>query len=276
MSVACVLARSLSVALLAGCIGASGVHAADAVPVVAGTASEAAKATGKEAAKDSANERLQVTDPFIELRTGPGRGYPVQFVAERQEWISVELRSTDWYKVRTDNGRVGWVHREQLATTLTAAGGVKTFRELLLDDYLRRRVELGAAWGQFKSEPMLKIWSAYRLSDTLSVEATIGQVQGVFSGTDFWHINLQVDPWSDQRWSPFFTVGLGKFKNVPNPSLIDAETVNANLANAGLGVRYHVSDRLVLRADYTLYTAFVADTRSIEYGAWTLGVSFFF
>lgn len=263
MSAPSVLARALRMALVACLMGASVASAADAAPV-GGTAKEASA------------DRLQVTDPFIELRTGPGRGYPVQFVAERQEWISIELRSTDWYKVRTENGRIGWVHREQLATTLTAAGGVTTFRELLVDDYLHRRVELGAAWGQFKSEPMLKIWSAYRVSETLSVEATIGQVQGVFSGTDFWHLNLQVEPWSDQRWSPFFTVGLGKFKNVPNPSLIGAETVNANLANAGIGLRYYLSDRFVLRADYTLYTAFVADTRSLEYHALTAGISFFF
>ncbi len=259
MTVLAIFARALRAALVAGCMGAAAAHAAEAEPV-----------------KDATSERLQVTDPFIELRTGPGRGYPVQFVAERQEWISIDLRSTDWYKVRTENGRIGWVHREQLATTLTVAGGVKTFRELLVDDYLHRRVELGAAWGQFKSEPMLKIWSAYRVSETLSVEGTIGQVQGVFSGTDFWHINLQGEPWSDQRWSPFFTVGLGKFKNVPNPSLIGAETVNANLANAGIGLRYYLSDRFVLRADYTLYTAFVADSRSIEYRALTAGISFFF
>jgi hypothetical protein len=44
-------------------------------------------------------------------------------------------------------------------------------------------VQLGAAWGHFKSEPMLKVWSSYRLSETLSVEGTLGQVQGVFSGT---------------------------------------------------------------------------------------------
>ena len=225
---------------------------------------------------DAPGELLQVTDPFVELRTGPGRGYPVFFVAERDERIAIELRSTDWYKVRTQGGKQGWVHREQLATTLTAAGAVKTFRELVVDDYLKRRVELGAAWGQFDSEPMLKIWTAYRLSETLSAEATIGQVQGVFSGTDFWHINLQVEPWSDRRWSPFFTLGLGRFKNVPNLSLVDAETTNANLANAGIGLRYYLSERFVLRTDLLFYTAFVTDQRSIEYRAWTGGISFFF
>jgi uncharacterized protein YgiM (DUF1202 family) len=221
-------------------------------------------------------EKLIVTDPYIELRTGPGRGYPIFFVAARDERIQILLRHTDWYKVRTEQGREGWVIRSQLATTLTEAGSKKTFREIALDDYLQRRLELGAAWGEFKSEPMLKVWTAYRLSDTLSVEGTIGQVQGVFSGTDFWHINLNVEPWSDKRLSPFFGIGFGRFKNIPNASLVNAVTTNANLADGSIGLRYHITDRFVARVDYSIYTAYVADTRSAEYRAVTAGLSFFF
>jgi hypothetical protein len=227
-------------------------------------------------AQDNAAERLKITDPYLELRTGPGRGYPIFFVAAREEWVTIELRYTDWFKVRTEGGKVGWVQRQQLETTLTEAGGAKTFRDVLLDDYLRRRVELGAAWGRFKSEPMLKFWTGYRLSDGISIEATLGQVQGVFSGTDFWHVNLQMEPWSDSRLSPFFQAGFGKFKNFPNASLVGALTTDSKLANASIGVRYHLSDRFVLRADYTIYSAFVADTRTGEYRALTGGLSFFF
>jgi uncharacterized protein YraI len=228
------------------------------------------------AADEAPAERVQIADAYIELRTGPGRGFPVFFVAERHQWVAIELRHTDWFKVRTDGGKLGWVHRAQLETTLTAAGTTKSFRDVLLDDYLSRRVQLGVAWGRFKSEPMLKLWSSYRLSDTLSVEGTVGQVQGVYSGSDFWHINVLAEPWSDRRLSPFFSIGLGQLKNFPNPSLVDAEDTNSQLANASAGLRWHLSERFVVRADYTVYTGFVADTDSDEYGAVTVGISFFF
>jgi hypothetical protein len=223
-----------------------------------------------------AAERVQVTDPYIELHTGPGRGYPVFFVAARAEWVDILLRHTDWFKVRTSGGKLGWVHRRQLENTLTEAGGQKTFRDVLLDDYLARRLELGASWGRFKAEPMLKAWTAYRFSEALSLEGTLGQVQGVFSGSDFWHLNLNVEPWSAQRLSPFFGVGLGKFKNVPSQSLVGAVNTNAKMADASIGLRYHLSDRFVLRTDCSFYTAFLGDSRTSEYRAYTLGISFFF
>jgi len=242
--------------------------------LVLGTA--CAHAADETSAPAQVSERLQITDPYIELHTGAGRGYPIFFVVQRGDFIDIELRHTDWFRVRTAEGKVGWVHRSQLETTLTAAGERKSFRDLMLDDYLARRVQLGASYGRFKSEPMLKLWTAYKFSETLSIEATVGQVQGAFSGTDLWHVNLMTEPWSDQRFSPFFGIGVGKFKNIPNQSLVGAITTNANLSNATIGARYHLSDRFFVRLDYTLYTAFVADQRSTEYRAISAGLGFFF
>jgi hypothetical protein len=279
-SAAAAAAPAASAAMLDSAASAASASAATAASAPASAPSAAVTPAEPAAPIDphpsSKYDRVQIADAYIELRSGPGRGFPIFFVAPRNDWISIELRHTDWFRVRTDDGKVGWVSRQQLETTLTAAGGRKTFRDVLLDDYLTRKVQLGAAWGHFKSEPMLKLWTSYRLSDTLSLEGTIGQVQGVFSGTDFWHINLTVEPWSDRRISPFFGVGVGKFKNFPNLSLIGATTTNAKLATAGVGVRYHLTERFVLSADYSLYTAFISDQKSTEYRAWTAGLSFFF
>jgi uncharacterized protein YraI len=254
--------------------------AASAPGAAASAPAAAASAAAPEAAAPQARSRkselVQISDPYIELRTGPGRGYPIFFVAPRNDWIEIELRHTDWFRIRTEDDKVGWVSRQQLETTLTAAGSTKSFRDVLLDDYLSRKVQLGAAWGHFKSEPMLKLWTAYRFSDTLSLEGTIGQVQGVFSGTDLWHVDLLIEPWSDRRISPFFAVGLGKFKNFPNLSLIGATNTDAKLGVARLGVRYYLTERFVMSADYSLYTALLSDKKSTEYRAWTAGLFFFF
>lgn len=222
------------------------------------------------------DNRVLVADPFLELHTGPGRGYPVFHVAERHEFVTIEGRRTDWFKVRTDNGKVGWVSRAQLEQTLTDAGSPRTFRDVIVDDYLARKVEFGVGWGRFKAEPMLKVWTNWRYAEGLGAELTVGQVQGTFSGTDFWHLNLTAEPWSDQRLSPYFAVGLGKFKNIPNASLVQAIPTDAKLGNASVGLRWYMTERFVARADWSLYSAFVSDARSIEYRAWTLGLSFFF
>lgn len=224
-------------------------------------------------------ERLQVADPFIEMRTGPGRGYPVFHVVERHGWIRIELRRTDWYQVRSESsqgGVVGWVHRSQLESTLTEAGAGKTFRDLMLDDYLGRRVEFGVAWGRLRAEPMLKLFTGVRLGETLGAEVTFAQVQGAFSGSDLWHVALVSEPWSDHRLSPFASVGFGRFRNVPNASLVQAQTVNSNIGHAGLGLRWYLSERFVARLDWSLYAAFVSEQRTLEYRATTLGISFFF
>ena len=69
---------------------------------------------------------------------------------------------------------------------------------------------------------------------------------------------------------------MGKFKNIPNSSLVNATTTNSNMGVASIGARFYLTDRFVLRVDYSLYTAFVSDLQSVEYKAVTAGLSFFF
>jgi uncharacterized protein YgiM (DUF1202 family) len=221
-------------------------------------------------------ERVQIAEPYIELRTGPGRGYPVFFVAERRQWITIELRRTDWYRVRAEGGQVGWVQRAQLETTLTEAGSAKSFRDVLVDDYLNRRLEMGASWGRFEKEPMLKVWSAWRLSETLALEGSVGQVQGLYAGSSYWSVGLSSEPWSDHRLSPHFGIAVGRFSNAPNLSLVGATPTDANHAQVQLGLRWYFTRRFVGRVDYTRTTAFLSDERNGEYRAVTAGLSFFF
>ena len=72
-------------------------------------------------AVSAAREYLQlfVTEPYLELHTGPGRGYPVFHVVARNASVDVLFRRTDWFKVRTERGdhllKAGRARRDDLA-----------------------------------------------------------------------------------------------------------------------------------------------------------------
>lgn len=249
---------------MAGLLAAAALHGAS--PARA-QASDAAAGT---------TPRLQVADPYLEMHTGPGRGYPVFHVAARGEWVELVLRHTDWVQVRTGKGITGWVPRRQLAGTLSQAGVERTWRDAVLDDVLAGRVEAGGAVGRLEGEPMLRAFVSARLGDAIRAEATLGQAQGAYSGTDFWHLNLHVDPWSGQRLSPSFGIGFGRFRNLPNASLVGIAATDVNLANVTLGLRWRLAERVALRADVALLTAYLDDRRSAEYRAVSAGLSFAF
>ena len=48
-----------------------------------------------------------VRDAFLDLRTGPGRGFPAAYSAARGDTVLLLRQRTDWIKVRTDGGARG-------------------------------------------------------------------------------------------------------------------------------------------------------------------------
>ena len=53
-------------------------------------------------ARPRGRRRVQVVvqDPYIDLHTGPGRGFPVTQVVDRGATIELLRQRTDWIKVR--------------------------------------------------------------------------------------------------------------------------------------------------------------------------------
>lgn len=225
---------------------------------------------------DEETDRVLVADPYLELRTGPGRGYPVFQVAERGEWIEILKRHTDWFKVRTARDKEGWVSRLQMENTLTNAGTRKTFRDVLLDDYLRRRLEFGFSFGRFENDPMLTVRVGYRMHENFLAELAISQVAGDFSSTSLFYGAIVSQPFPEWRASPFFTIGMGRFKNTPKATLVSAIETDADLANAGLGLRYYITRRFILRADYKQHVVLINSDRTDSYKEWSMGISLFF
>src|SRR5271163_3201656 len=66
--------------------------------------------------------QLVVTAPYLEMHSGPGRGFPVVYVVGRDEVLTVLFSRTDWYKVRAPQGVEGWARRDDLVHTILPSG----------------------------------------------------------------------------------------------------------------------------------------------------------
>ena len=224
----------------------------------------------------AAYQRVQVQDPYMDLHTGPGRGFPAVQVVERDEWVEILMRKTDWFKVRTEQGKEGWVARSQMEKTLTEAGVRRNFRDVLMDDYLSRRLEVGFAAGRFDGDPSLSVRSSYRFNNFIVAELNLSQVSGDFSSSRIVDLSLQVAPFSDNRFSPYFNLGFGHFKNEPKAPLINAVDTSATTAVVGVGLRVYLTRRFIIRADFKDHVVMIDADRNEEFQQWLTGFSFFF
>ena len=220
--------------------------------------------------------RALVQEAYLELHTGPGRGYPVTHVIERGEQVEILLRKTEWFKVRSSAGKEGWVARKHMESTLTEAGVPMRFRDVKMDDYRSRRFEAGFSGGLLDGDPFMMVNVAYRLNENLTIGSTYGQASGDFSSSRLYYASILSEPFPDWRLSPFFSLGLGRFFNTPKSSLVSALETESNLANAALGVRYYLTRRFVVRADYRRHLTFVDQSRLNEYNELSLGIALFF
>lgn len=219
---------------------------------------------------------VQVESAFIELHTGPGRGFPVFHVVQEGEWVDVIKRRTDWFNIRTMKGKQGWVAREQMETTITEVGEKSQFRDNYLKEFFANRLELGFGSGIFDLDPVLIAQMGYRLNNHLTMEVAYRQVSGTFSSSALYDINILGHPMDDKRLSPFYTLGIGRLKNDPRSTLVQAISTEALIANVGAGLRFYITRNFILRLDYKYFNGLIDDNRDEAFQSYTLGFAFFY
>jgi len=219
---------------------------------------------------------VTIADPYIELHTGPGRGYPIFFVAERGEQIALLKRRTEWFKVQVARGQEGWVHFEQLTTTLDLTGEPFDLPALGLSDYTARRWEVGALYGDFGGANVIATYGSRSFTPNLSGELWIAQALGRFSDSTMATVNIVHLMYPDWRASPYFTLGAGVINTDPKATLVATTDRTDSLATVGAGVRMYLTRRFVFRAEYKAHVVFTSRNDNEEIREWKAGFSFFF
>ena len=219
---------------------------------------------------------VTIADPYIELHTGPGVGYPIFHVGDRGETVTLLKRRTDWFKVRTVDGREGWVERAQLERTLTPSGETLEIEDPGFADAVARRFEMGVLGGDFGGADVVSLYAGYTLSTNLSLELWLSQALGSFSDSEMAHLNIVHRLLPHRRVSPYFTLGTGIIRTSPKATLVRAEDREDQLAHVGAGVRIWLARRFLLRAEYKSYVIFTSRDENDEIDEVKAGLSFFF
>jgi hypothetical protein len=232
------------------------------------------------AAVAQADDRLQkilIADPFIELHTGPGRGFPVFFVADRGQEVEIVKRRTDWFMVRTDRGVEGWVAREQMLATLQPTGEPLDLQEPARDNYMSRRWQGGVMAGDFGGASLISAFGGYAFSENLSIELTVNHILGEFSNGASATLGLMHVFVPEWRLSPYFTLGTGLIYTDPKSTLVQVQERTDQIGYVGGGLQFYLTRRFMLRSEYRDNIIFTKRDKNEEVHEWKyLGFAFFF
>ncbi len=221
--------------------------------------------------------KILIADPYIELRTGPGRGYPIFHVVERGREVVLVKRRTDWFQLRTDQGVEGWAARTQMIATLEPTGEPLDLQEPARENYMSRRWQGGVMGGDFGGASEISVFGGYAFSDNLSIELTLNHILGEFSNgysATIGLMHLFVPEW---RISPYFTLGTGVLYTDPKSNLVQSIDRDDQIGYVGGGLQFYLTRRFMLRTEYRNNIVFTSRDDNEEVDEWKyLGFAFFF
>jgi len=234
------------------------------------------KAAAKEAAAKEKLLQVFVSEPYLELATGPGRGYPVFHVIEREESVDVLFRRTDWFKVRAESGVEGWARARDMRRTKLADGSPFLFNLGDMSGFTTHNWEIGIGGGDYGGANLIAAYGAYSLTDNMKVELTLSQFLGNSSNGYKAEAGLTHVMFPEWRVSPFLELGTGVVYVEPRATLVLPGDRTDQTAYAGAGIRGYLTRRFFIRADYRWHTVFTSRDDNEELEEWKVLIACFF
>jgi len=221
--------------------------------------------------------QLSVIDSYLELHSGPGRGYPIFHVMEQGETVYVHRRRTNWFYVSDRRQRQGWVKQEGLARTLAPTGRPAALPETKHGDFLAQQYRVGFTLGQQGNAETATVMGGYRLLSFAGIEGEYGQIFGKEIDGTTYGVSVIFEPIKDWSFTPFLSKGIGwqKWQSKTKQSVGTNDTFNSNYEYTGIGINYYIGFSFFVRGEFrNVYLRGDEDTRTLS--AWRLGFSSFF
>lgn len=217
-----------------------------------------------------------VADPYLEMHTGPGKGYPVFFVVARGDKIEILKQRTNWYLVREHQGREGWVKEQDLLATLELDGQPVKIDVPSLENLAKRRFEGALMLGDFGGASLISLSASYGLSDHLSAELTVAQALGNITNSEFATLALTHTMFPDKRLTPYFSIGTGKIHTSAHTTQVQNVDSTDQMSFIGAGARLYLSRRFIVRGEYHANHVYTSRNENEDIKEWKVGFAFFF
>jgi len=227
----------------------------------------------------AATQHLQVfvTAPYLEMHTGPGRGYPVFHVVGRDGSVRVLKRYTDWFKVRAERGIEGWVPARDLELTVLADGSRFSYDTGDRNGFTEHRFEAGVFfYGDYGGASTISAYAAAFATRHLSGELAVGQFLGSAANGTTVDLGLAHVFYPEGRFSPFVTLGTGLVHIEPKVTLVQPANGTEQTAYVGGGVRFYLTRRFFVRGEFREHEIFTHRNVNEQVDEWKLGFAFFF
>lgn len=234
------------------------------------------KAAARLEAEQEKLQQVFVREPYLELSTGPGRGYPVFHVVARDESVDVLARRTDWFRVRTEGGVEGWARSRDMRRTVLADGSPFDFSLGDRSGFTSHDWELGIGGGDYGGANLISAYGAFSLTDNMSVELSLSQYLGNASNGYKAEAGITHVLFPEWRLSPFVGIGTGVVYIEPRATIVLPEDRTDQTAYAGAGLRFYLTRRFFVRADYRWHTVFTSRDDNQELEEWKIQIACFF
>lgn len=220
------------------------------------------------------NLTLIISEPFVELRTGPADSYPVHFVAQRGELIEILKRRTQWFKVTMQveghRSKTGWVHADDVAKTVASDTGTLAIKHPLLQSSYASKISAGFTVGQFSDADNVGGLIALKLSPSASVEIFADEYFGLDEEGFYLGVQANYAPWTFWRLTPMISLGYGYIERQFKGSLILQNDVKDNFLQTGSGINFHLSERFRLRLEYKHFNVLTSTDDNKELENWSI------
>lgn len=218
---------------------------------------------------------VTIDQPFLELYVFPGQGFPRFHAVEKKEQVRIFKNKPGWYKVETQDGKIGWVRRKDLKQVWDQQGNLLDFSTPKWSDR-DNPWQMGLLAGEYDSNIAYTVYLGYRFTKNISSELKYTQSFADDYTKKLGSLMLVHQVFPSWRVSPFFTMGAGVEVTGRESRLIEPEDTDDSTITVGAGLMFFMHHKVMARLEYNNHKVITTGNSNPEVHEWKAGLSVLF